>query len=639
MRARLNQTVFNIIASVLIVLAVMTAIPPSPAVADNAGPYFPDAGVNVPDYFIDWADTGNIISDNNQYASITFTSESQSDYLQGTNFGFNIPTGATINAIVLTIGRYSSEARQRRVRDNRIQLVKDGAVTGDDVGGLTQGPEFNWPTTETAITYHGSTNELWGTTWTPAEINDPDFGAAFAVWSPEALTGYVDYMQISVTYTFNGTTLTATEVSDTYGNMVNLSATISPVLSGKSISFTLNGAPACSATTNTSGVATCPALLKVNYGTYATGVGASFAGDTNYEPSSDTASLTVNQRPIAVTAVADSKTYDGSTASDGAPTLATGSLANGDTASWAQAFDNKNAGSGKTLTPSGSVSDGNDGNNYAITFAPVSTGVITQRPITVTADAKTKAYGEADPELTYSVVPELVPGDSFTGALSRTGDESVGVYSIEQGDLSAGTNYTITFVGASFTITAADQVITINIHAPEHAFKDDTFTVAATSSSGLEVVYSASGGCTNSGTLFTMTSSTQDCIVHYNQTGNNAYNPAREVTETVFAADAPVITLHPVDARVFPGQDAVFTAAASGTPTPTVQWQVSTDKGATFADLPGETSTTLTITAPGSSSNGLRYQAVFTNDFGIATSNPAALYLMMYSNYLPVLMK
>jgi len=213
------------------------------------------------------------------------------------------------------------------------------------------------------------------------------------------------------------------------------------------------------------------------------------------------------------------------------------------------------------------------------------------------------------------------------------------VYAIEQGDLSAGTNYTITFVGASFTITAANQVITITTPAPEHAFKDDTFTVAATSSSGLEVVYSASGGCTNSGPLFTMTSSTQDCIVHYNQAGNNAYNPAPEVTETVFAADAPVITLHPVDARVFPGQDAVFTAAASGTPTPTVQWQVSTDKGATFADLPGETSTTLTITAPGPSSNGLRYRAVFTNDFGFAISNPAALYLMMYSNYLPVLMK
>ena len=67
------------------------------------------------------------------------------------------------------------------------------------------------------------------------------------------------------------------------------------------------------------------------------------------------------------------------------------------------------------------------------------------------------------------------------------------------------------------------------------------------------------------------------------------------------------------------GQPATFTAAASGNPAPTVQWQVSTDGGVTFTDVAGATSGTLTFTtAAGQSGN--QYQAVFTNSAGTATS-------------------
>ena len=47
-----------------------------------------------------------------------------------------------------------------------------------------------------------------------------------------------------------------------------------------------------------------------------------------------------------------------------------GSLAPGDTANFTETFDTKNVGTDKTLTPSGTVSDGNSGNNYAVTFVP-----------------------------------------------------------------------------------------------------------------------------------------------------------------------------------------------------------------------------------------------------------------------------
>jgi hypothetical protein len=51
---------------------------------------------------------------------------------------------------------------------------------------------------------------------------------------------------------------------------------------------------------------------------------------------------------------------------------------------------------------------------------------------------------------------------------------------------------------------------------------------------------------------------------------------------------------------------------------PTVQWQVSTDGGATFTDIGGATSTTLAFTAAGSMS-GYKYRAVFTSPAGCAS--------------------
>ena len=79
------------------------------------------------------------------------------------------------------------------------------------------------------------------------------------------------------------------------------------------------------------------------------------------------------------------------------------------------------------------------GANYTLDFTGANF-TITPRPITVTADAKTKVSGEADPELTYEITSgELVAnGDAFTGALTRDPGETVGTYAITQGTLESG---------------------------------------------------------------------------------------------------------------------------------------------------------------------------------------------------------
>src|SRR5205814_8990958 len=81
----------------------------------------------------------------------------------------------------------------------------------------------------------------------------------------------------------------------------------------------------------------------------------------------------ITKRAVTVTAVTDTKPYDGNISSSGTPTFAP-LLISPDSAAFTQSFDNRNAGTGKTLTPAGLVSDGNSGNNYSYTYTPVSTG-------------------------------------------------------------------------------------------------------------------------------------------------------------------------------------------------------------------------------------------------------------------------
>jgi len=98
---------------------------------------------------------------------------------------------------------------------------------------------------------------------------------------------------------------------------------------------------------------------------------------------------------------------------------------------------------------------------YALAGSGNSTGTLTinPRPITVTADAKSKIYGNADPTLTYQVTAgSLVNSDSLSGALSRTAGENVGNYTINASALANG-NYLITASNGTLTITDNPAII------------------------------------------------------------------------------------------------------------------------------------------------------------------------------------
>ena len=107
----------------------------------------------------------------------------------------------------------------------------------------------------------------------------------------------------------------------------------------------------------------------------------------------------------------------------------------------------------------------------------------------------------------------------------------------------------------------------------------------------------------------------------YQAVFTNVAGTATTNVVTLTVNTAPVIILSPVDQTVNEGQPVTFTAAATGQPTPTVQWEVSVN-GGPFNSIPGVTATTYTFTAAQVLTKN-RYRAVFTNTCGFATTDPA----------------
>src|SRR5207302_7535720 len=88
-------------------------------------------------------------------------------------------------------------------------------------------------------------------------------------------------------------------------------------------------------------------------------------------------------------------------------------------------------------------------------------------------DAVSRAYGDANPALTYQVGGSgLVNGDTLSGALATpaTTASNVGVYGITQGTLAASTNYALDYASADLTVT--QPAITVTADAKSRAYGD-----------------------------------------------------------------------------------------------------------------------------------------------------------------------
>jgi hypothetical protein len=529
----------------------------------------------------------------------------------GNNYSITyVPSAATgvITAAALTVTAQSdTKTYDGSTSSVLVPVVTSGAIAPGDNANFIQ--TFNNRNAGTGKTLAAS-----------GGVNDGNSGNNYAVTFVTDNTGVINQRAITVaaqadTKTYDGSTSSAVAPAITVGSLA-------PV-GGDSGSFTQ-----AFDTRNAGTGKTLTAAGSVSDGNSGNNYTITFATNT---------AGVINPRPITVTAQTDTKTYDGSTTSAAIPLITSGSLApvGGDSASFTQAFANRNAGTGKTLNPSGSVSDGNSGNNYAITFAADNTGVINQRAITVTAQTDTRTYdgstsSAGTPTITSGTLAP-VGGDTanftqvFANRNAGAGKTLTPAGSVADGN--SGNNYAVTF--------ASDNTGVINQRSITVTAQTDTKTYDGSASSAATPVITAGsiapfGGDTagftqtfnnrNAGTGKALTASGS---VSDGNSGNN-YAVTFVADNTGVINQRPITVMAQADSRTYDGSaaSAITPLITSGSLAP-----VGGDS-ATFAQTFDSRNVgsgkTLTPTGSVSDGNGgANYALTFaTSATGVITARP-----------------
>jgi uncharacterized protein YcfL len=463
----------KIIMIVMIFLIVLATLPMQTALAA-------DSGFTAPSSFSKSALTnpGNAYVSDNVYAQTNGNNKS-AEY---GNFGFLIPTGATINLVEVSIESYGT-------KNWKVAVSKDNGATYSAYITIIN-------TAVDTVTVTTGPGTLWGLTgWTPDSLTNAKFKVKIAsAAGGNSKTAYLDQLMVRVTYTPANATPTTlvvtTPPSGIYGGTTNLQATLttngSP-LSGKTITFSLDGFAVGTAVTGANGVAnlsnvnltTGLANTLLNVGNYV--VSATFAGDGNYAYSSDTDTQTVNPRPITVMADPKTKVYG---SNDPALTsqITSGSLVGSD------AFSGSLTRTTGENVGTYAITQGTLGisSNYSITYVSANL-TITPLGLTITADNKAIHTGNSDPTFTFSTSRFVGTDTLITGPICNVSDPhtTAGTYFIVCSGADAGSNYSISYVNGTLTVTdkviltvtANPQTITYGDPQPSFTFTYGTFDV------------------------------------------------------------------------------------------------------------------------------------------------------------------
>ena len=131
------------------------------------------------------------------------------------------------------------------------------------------------------------------------------------------------------------------------------------------------------------------------------------------------------------------------------------------------------------------------------------TFIIAPRQINITPNTgQTKVFGEADPTFEFTPSEPLIAGNAFSGALARAAGNNVETYAFTIGNLSAGSNYELSFIaGNTFAITPrnisnatiaaiADQAYTRNAITPTLTVSDNAISPLGIVASDYDVSFS-----------------------------------------------------------------------------------------------------------------------------------------------------
>ena len=166
----------------------------------TSGPNYPGTVEQIaqaPENAEAWVNASNIGADDGSAATITADTFDLGDFsniLLARNFGFALPTDATLDGIVVEIGRSASAGS---ARDGRVQLrAPSGAFVGDFKNTTTL-----YPGTEGTATYGGAA-DTWNAGLSMADLNSIQFGVLLSVEARSADTDVaVDFIRVTVHYT------------------------------------------------------------------------------------------------------------------------------------------------------------------------------------------------------------------------------------------------------------------------------------------------------------------------------------------------------------------------------------------------------------------------------------------------------
>ena len=170
----------------------------------------------------------------------------------------------------------------------------------------------------------------------------------------------------------------------------------------------------------------------------------------NYTVTTHTAVGTISRAPLSISAVADSKTYDGTTASGGNPTVS-GLQGSIDTVTGrAQAFQSKDvlgAGNSTLVVTAYTINDGNGGGNYTVTTHNAGGTISAALGLTISgAVAQDKIYdgtAVATVDFTSASLHTPISGDHVSIDSST--------YAAHFADASAGSSKPVTVIGVKLT--------------------------------------------------------------------------------------------------------------------------------------------------------------------------------------------
>ena len=158
-------------------------------IADGGARSPTGAGEDTSSGTIRWNDFNNIKVSDQTYSVATFSGAANSVFLLASSFNFNIPSGATILGITVSkAGLYTGTLSGT----SYARLRLDGANVGDTKSG-------NFTTSYSYIT-HGGSSDLWGRSWTRAEVMGQFEVALWTEISSGSGDIKVDHVEVVITY-------------------------------------------------------------------------------------------------------------------------------------------------------------------------------------------------------------------------------------------------------------------------------------------------------------------------------------------------------------------------------------------------------------------------------------------------------